>query len=588
MSWQAAAFTILGLVLAGGFAWYERSRPDARIVALVAVLAAFAALGRIAFAALPNVKPTTDIVLISGYALGGAPGFVVGALAGLTSNFFFGQGPWTPWQMAAWGATGLIGAALARPTGGRIGRWPLALICGVVGYAFAAVQDVGDWVTYSDHSTGALGVYVGKGTGFDFIHAGGCIVFALAFGPALIHTLRRFRRRLEVVWLAEEARTRRAPALLVLLVLLTSAWFVSQPDLGVGSAAQSASAAGTPTGYLLSAQHRDGGYGSSPRATSSQLYAGWAALGLESVGRNPQDIRHGGRSLLDYIRAGVSGSMDSGSLERTILIARAAGVSVHSFGGQDLLGLLQSRIRSDGSVNDQVNWTSFAVLALRAARVSPPAQMTTWLMRQQDRDGGFNFATAGGGSDVDDTGAALQALAHAPGAGSARSRAVRFIRRAENRDGGFPSEPGGESNAQSTAWGIQGLVAAGVDPGSVRRGGSISPLRYLQSLTSSDGHIHYSRTSDQTPVWVTAQAIMALARKPLPLAPVGRSRHGSGRASARSAAAASLRLARRKGRKPGHRPGTVSAATQADRRLLRYASDAGLVVAIALAPVGVG
>ena len=113
MSWQLGAFGLLALALAGGFAWYERARPDARIVALVGTLAAFAALGRIAFAAVPNVKPTTDIVLIAGYALGGAPGFAIGALAGLTSNFFFGQGPWTPWQMAAWGATGVLGAALA-------------------------------------------------------------------------------------------------------------------------------------------------------------------------------------------------------------------------------------------------------------------------------------------------------------------------------------------------------------------------------------------------------------------------------------------------------------------------------------------
>src|SRR5207237_3686143 len=125
MSWQLGAFAILFLALAGGFAWYERSRPDARIVALVATLAALAALGRIAFAAMPNVKPTTDIVLISGYALGPAPGFVVGALAGLTSNFFFGQGPWTPWQMAAWGITGLIGASLAvAATHGPGGRRP--------------------------------------------------------------------------------------------------------------------------------------------------------------------------------------------------------------------------------------------------------------------------------------------------------------------------------------------------------------------------------------------------------------------------------------------------------------------------------
>ena len=126
MSWQLAAFAILGVGLLAGFAWYERSKPDARIVALVGTLAAFGALGRIAFAAVPNVKPTTDIVLISGYALGGGPGFVVGAVAALTSNFFFGQGPWTPWQMAGWGATGIIGAGLATVTRGRIGRWPLA------------------------------------------------------------------------------------------------------------------------------------------------------------------------------------------------------------------------------------------------------------------------------------------------------------------------------------------------------------------------------------------------------------------------------------------------------------------------------
>ena len=208
MSWQLGAFAILALALAAGFAWYERVRPDARIVALVATLAAFAALGRIAFAALPNVKPTTDIVLVSGYALGGGPGFAVGALAGLTSNFFFGQGPWTPWQMAAWGATGVIGAGLAVLTGRRIGRWPLAIVCGVVGFAFTALQDVGDWVTYSDHSLGQLGVYVGKGIGFDFVHAAGCVVFALAFGPALIRSIPGSATRLNVTWRVGHAGAR--------------------------------------------------------------------------------------------------------------------------------------------------------------------------------------------------------------------------------------------------------------------------------------------------------------------------------------------------------------------------------------------
>ncbi len=99
MSWQAASFTILGLALLGGFLWFERSRPPARLVAAVAAMAALGVAGRLALAPVPNVVATTDVALLAGYALGGAPGFAVGALSGLVSNFWLGQGPWTPWQM---------------------------------------------------------------------------------------------------------------------------------------------------------------------------------------------------------------------------------------------------------------------------------------------------------------------------------------------------------------------------------------------------------------------------------------------------------------------------------------------------------
>ena len=97
------------------------------MLALVATLAALAALGRIAFARCPNVKPTTDIVLLAGYALGGAPGFAVGAVPALASNLFFGQGPWTPWQMAGWGVRRRRSAPRWRASrGGELGRVPLA------------------------------------------------------------------------------------------------------------------------------------------------------------------------------------------------------------------------------------------------------------------------------------------------------------------------------------------------------------------------------------------------------------------------------------------------------------------------------
>ena len=107
------------------------------MLALVATLAALAALGRIAFAPIPNVKPTTDIVLLAGYVLGGAPGFAVGAVAALASNLFFGQGPWTPWQMAAWGGR-RPGGALPRASGrAGLGPRPLAAACASPGWPTA-------------------------------------------------------------------------------------------------------------------------------------------------------------------------------------------------------------------------------------------------------------------------------------------------------------------------------------------------------------------------------------------------------------------------------------------------------------------
>ncbi len=501
MSWQVGAFGILALALGAGFAWYERARPDARIIALVGTLAALAALGRIAFAAVPNVKPTTDIVLISGYALGGGPGFAVGAIGGLASNFFFGQGPWTPWQMAAWGATGVLGAGLARTGLSRGGRWGLAIACCAAGFAFTAFQDVGDWVTFSDHSWAQLGVYVGQGLGFDAIHAAGCLAFALAFGPALTRSIQRFARRLEVTWLPA------APLAVGLIVVVMA---------GAAAAPSRAQAAGGPAGYLLGAQNSDGGFGVSAGRPSDQLYAGWAALGLASAGYDLNHVAHGGASVIDYVRSGA-GSADPGSLERTILVARAAGQSARSFGGHDLIATLLRHLGANGSVSGQVNLTAFAVLALRSDGVTPPARTLGWLERQQSPDGGFSFAGAGGSSDADDTGATLEALAGASGrAPTVRARAVTYLRRQQDGDGGFASQPGGGSNAQSTAWAIQGLDAAGVDPNGLRRGAR-SPVAYLRSLIGPGGRVAYARGNPQTPVWVTGEALMALQGKPLPL-----------------------------------------------------------------------
>ena len=513
MSWIAASLLVLGLALAAGFTWYERTHPSARVLALIATLAALAALGRIAFAPLPNVKPTTDIVLIAGFVLGGAPGFVVGATAALTSNLFFGQGPWTPWQMVAWGLVGAGGALLARFARGRtLGRWPLAIACGTAGLLYNLLLDLHLWVNYGgDHSLARLEAILIAGIPFDLAHVIGNIVFCLAFGPALLRALGRFRARFEIEWLPPAAPA--APAAAALLAALVVAFGATQDA--------AAAVPKGPVAYLLKAQNADGGFPGTPGQSSTQLHTGWAALGLAAARRNPLDARKSGNTPLTFMAARGKELGDLGELSRTILVLEASGRDARSFGGRDLVKELLSKRRPDGSFAGRVNTTAFAVFALRAAgRATGDRTVRAaarWIAGQANEDGGFNFDGKGGASGVDDTAAALQALAAAGRRGTPTvRRGGSFLVRRQNRDGGFPLAPGGASNAQSTAFAVQALIAAGREPTGIRRGGR-DPLAYLRSLIGPDGAVRYSRSSTQTPVWVTAQALLAFARTPFPL-----------------------------------------------------------------------
>ena len=117
-----AAVLIIALATAPFLISFERSRPDAREVVLMAVLTALAVASRAAFAFVPHFKPMAGVVMIAGIALGPRAGFLVRVLAALASGFLFGQGPWTPFQMLAFGAAGaaagLLGACGAFPRAG--------------------------------------------------------------------------------------------------------------------------------------------------------------------------------------------------------------------------------------------------------------------------------------------------------------------------------------------------------------------------------------------------------------------------------------------------------------------------------------
>ncbi|MCX6394409.1 MAG: ECF transporter S component [Solirubrobacterales bacterium] len=547
MSWGLASMVLLLVALGTQLVAFERGQMSARSLALVAALAALAVAGRLAFAPLPNVKPTTDIVLIAGFALGASPGFAVGALTALVSNMVFGQGPWTPWQMFAWGLVGLFGALLAKATRGRIGRWQLAAAGALAGLGYGVVMDVSQWLLYGGTpKQSTLIAYSITSLPWNIAHAAGNAVFAIAFGPALISAVRRASQKLQPVWLPPGVPMHgfAIPALLVAVVAFPALAGGARHAVSSGSAGQSVRSQSLR--WLLAAQNRDGGFPESPGsgATSSPRETAWAALALAAAGKDLSRVRKsGGRSVVEALisdsRQMVSQTGDSpeeraGWEERLALAAAAAGANPHDFGGHNLVAEVRARIGKSGAVNyygpgdPSVNLTAYAILALRAGGVPRNdralSRAARWLGRQQQRDGGFSISPRGAvvrNGDVDTTGAVLQALRSA---GRSRDlvvgRAHAFLVSAQGSGGGFSASTSSGANAQSTAMGLLGLRA-------FRLGGSASSMNeasgWLARCLESSGRVDYSpaaggrSASRQTPVWVTAQVLLAESGRNLPI-----------------------------------------------------------------------
>jgi energy-coupling factor transport system substrate-specific component len=186
-------------LLAGAATWLDGGPQSAKEITVIATLAAAAAAGRVLMAPVPDVQPVTVIVVATGVALGARAGVGVGAAAAFVSNFFLGQGLWTPWQMLAWGGCGAVGA-LAAPLLRR--RVPFAIACCLLGFAFGFVLDVWNWYGFYPHTWSSFLARQATGLPFDVAHATGNLVLALAAGPELRRLLERYGRRLktEVVW----------------------------------------------------------------------------------------------------------------------------------------------------------------------------------------------------------------------------------------------------------------------------------------------------------------------------------------------------------------------------------------------------
>ncbi|HEX5759676.1 MAG TPA: prenyltransferase/squalene oxidase repeat-containing protein [Thermoanaerobaculia bacterium] len=313
---------------------------------------------------------------------------------------------------------------------------------------------------------------------------------------------------------------------------------VALPALLPRAAAEDAAARATldrGIRFLQDSQNADGGFGAVRGSASSPVISAWAAYALAAAGINPQDqARPDGTDVLSYLTARTAGLRETTDFARVALVAIAAGTSPRSFGPVDPLGEILSRQLPDGSfsqppgsregwINSTV-WAIFPLSAIGTAGTDAAARRAAeWLIDHQRADGSWGSITPDSAADTDVTGGAIQALNAAGLHGTAAERrALEYLSQVQTADGGFPEAPGGTTNSATTAWVIQGLWAAGVDPRSWRTDAGGDPLSYLASLQRPDGSIGWTATSDLNALWMTAQTGPALAGRPYPLAAVPR------------------------------------------------------------------
>ena len=250
--------------------------------------------------------------------------------------------------------------------------------------------------------------------------------------------------------------------------------------------------------YLESRQAESGGFAEPGREPTPGLTA-WVVLGLRAAGQSREL-----EAAAAYLERSETELATLTDVELALTARAALGQRSAS-----LLARVHAAERGSGAIGPTVNSTLWGVLALRAAGDRAPPAAVRYLLARQTRTGGWSW-TAGVAPDSNDTAAAIQALRAAGVHGAPIRRGLAFVRRLQNRDGGFELSDGRGSDVQSTAWAIQAILSAGQRPGK-------AAYRYLARMRRADGSYRYSARYSATPVWVTAQALTALAGKPLPL-----------------------------------------------------------------------
>ena len=174
---------------------FESRKPQARELIVISVLCAIAVAGRGAFFMLPHFKPVVALVIIAGVCFGGETGFLVGAVTGFVSNFFFGQGPWTPWQMFAFGIIGFIAGVLFKKGFLRKNRTSLCIFGFIATLIiYGGIMNPASVIMYQHNPTRDMLILAyAMGLPFDAIHALSTVLFLWFISKPMIDKLERIK-----------------------------------------------------------------------------------------------------------------------------------------------------------------------------------------------------------------------------------------------------------------------------------------------------------------------------------------------------------------------------------------------------------
>jgi len=179
------------------FMAFEGKKPKAEELVIISVLCAIAVLGRCAFYTLSQFKPTLAVVIIVGTAFGGEVGFLVGAISAFVSNMFFGQGPWTPWQMLATGVVGLFAGVIFKSLNVKKSRIALCVYGGLATILlYGGILNPASVIMYQPEVTlqEILTFYI-SGLPFDLIHAESTVFFLWLIAVPMLNSLDRVKSK---------------------------------------------------------------------------------------------------------------------------------------------------------------------------------------------------------------------------------------------------------------------------------------------------------------------------------------------------------------------------------------------------------